>query len=87
MERKKVYEVINSEREYQIHRHVAQATPHRDKDHSVADWLIYMKEHIRRAEKHLYSLNQNRALNEIRKVTALGVACMENNETQPRRSS
>lgn len=84
MERKNVYKVIDSEREYQIHRHVVHVTPHRDEDHSVADWLIYIKNHIQRAEAQLYMLNTDRALDEVRKITALGVACMEFNETQAR---
>ncbi len=86
MERKNVYKVIDSERDHQEKRHEDHNNPHHDKDHSVADWLIYMKEHIQRAEKHLYMLDRTSAMDEVRKVTALGVACMENNFTHLRKS-
>lgn len=77
MKRKEVYEIIDSEREYQIERHINHPIPHRDEDHSIADWLIYMREHLDRAHIKIYDLNFAEALDEIRKVTALGVACME----------
>ena len=86
MERTEVYKLIDEEREYQLQRHefVNAEFPHRDKDHHVADWIIYMETQLEEAKKEVYSLDTNKALSHIRKVAALGVACMEYNETPSR---
>jgi len=86
MDRSQVYELIDREREYQCDRHEVKTavSPHRDEDHSVADWLIYMERHLEQAKLGIYDLNFTKALSEIRKITALGVACMEHNETPSR---
>ena len=84
MKREDVYKLIDGEREYQKKRHEKHIVPHRDEDHSIADWVIYMEEHIARAKLEIYNLTFERAMAEVRKVTALGVACMEHNETKPR---
>jgi len=86
MDRSQVYELIDEERDYQCDRHEVKTAefPHRDEDHSVADWLIYMEHHLREAKWFVYNLNHPDALREIRKIAALGVACMEYNDTPPR---
>jgi len=84
MDRIEVYTLIDGERAYQERRSRIREFPYRDKDHSVADWLIYMEWHLEQAKSAIYGLNFPRALSEIRKITALGVACMEHNETPPR---
>lgn len=78
MERKEVYRIIDGEREYQdtIRRDNENETRD-DKEKSVADFMLYMKEHLRRAEHNHYYLNEANALAEIRKVVALGVAAGE----------
>jgi len=43
-----------------------------------------MEEHLNRAKKAIYDLDETNALEQIRKATALGVACMEYNETPAR---
>jgi len=80
MNRAKVYELIDGEREYQLQRPIIKNAkfPYRDEDHSIADWLIYMEWHLERAKLYIYNLDFTKALSEIRKVTALG------NETPPR---
>ena len=86
MKREDVYKLIDGERAYQLLRHENKNAefPHRDEDHSVADWIVYMEYHLENAKKWVYHLDMEGALCEIRKATALGVACMEYNETEPR---
>ncbi len=84
MKRLEVYDLIDGERAYQRARHEGHCVPHKDEDHSVADWILYMEDQLNQAKKHIYNLDESLALDQIRKVTALGVACMENKETKPR---
>ena len=86
MERIEVYKLIDGEREFQQVRHEQTLAkfPHRDEDHSIADWVIYMEDLLSVARNHIYNLRLEDAKETIRKVTALGVACMEYNETKPR---
>jgi len=84
MERTNVYRLIDGEREYQ------ESLPlHQDKKQQrntpIASWLIYMEEQIREAKFAIYNLNGDGALEHIRKATAIGVACMEHNDTNPRK--
>jgi len=81
MNRQDVYKLIDGERDYQDKKWIR---PESDVDHSIADWLIYMEEMLIRAKKELYFLKYDLALEFIRKLTALGVACMECNETKSR---
>ena len=87
MKRSDVYKLIDCERQYQISRHevLYAEKPHRDEDHSVADWLIYIMKQVGYAKAEIYKLNTDAALEHIRKITALGVACMEHNETKGRK--
>ena len=84
MTRFEVYKIIDGERAYQLERHRNHNKPHRDEGHSVADWIIYMEYQIQEAKLQIYDLDIDRALENVRKITALGVACMEYNETPPR---
>ena len=84
MHRKDVYKLIDGERAYQLERHRNHPKPHMDEDHSVADWIVYMEYQIQEAKLQIYDLDIDRALESVRKITALGVACMEYNETPPR---
>lgn len=82
MIREDVFQLINTEREYQdldVHN-----VGHDDSKCSVADWIVFMEKHIQLAKDSLYMLNSIGALEHVRKITALGVACMENNGTPPR---
>ena len=84
MIREDVYRLINGERDYQDLKWV-EGRPLSDAETSVAAWIIYMERHIAQARAGIYFLNEISALEEIRKVTALGVACMEHNETPVRK--
>jgi len=86
MLRADVYLLIDGERKYQLQRHeiVTAKFPHRDEDHHVADWIIYIEKQLAEAKDGVYAFDMNKALGHIRKATALGVACMEYNETPPR---
>ena len=83
MKRTDVYKLIDGERGYQDTKW-AEGRPLSDAETSVAAWIIYMERHIAQARAGVYFLNEKSALEEIRKVTTLGVACMENNETPAR---
>lgn len=82
MKRSDVYDIIDTERNYQDNK--PGHTKERDESLSVAEWIIYMNNHLSKAMDAVYDMNEEAALEEIRKVTALGVACMEHNETKPR---
>ena len=79
MERTDVYERIDGERDYQDLRwddrmdinHV------HDVEKPVSEWINYMEFHINKAKTHVYYLQTDDALAEIRKVTAIGVRAME----------
>lgn len=83
MERKKVYELIDGEREYQnnLPHHSTEA----DNEHSIADWVIYIEEHTFRAKLAIYNMQYKEAMDEVRKVAALAVASMEHHHTRPRK--
>lgn len=70
-----VYAAIDSERDYQDKKWGGQ--PH-DVAHSLGDWITYMQHHLNRATEALSTqTTEHNALAAVRKVTALGVACME----------
>jgi len=79
MEREKVYERIDKERDYQDIRWVvgknSNKTP--DSEKPVAEWLNYIEFHLAKAKENVYMLENDAALAEIRKVAALAVRCME----------
>ncbi len=93
--RKEVYEAIDGERDYQEKRWNRNSTPSKGQ-HETAAFLTYMREYLRRAELlssecaddtvappgHKFAGECD--LDFVRKVTALGVACMEQNGA-PRR--
>lgn len=78
--RKFVYEAIDGEREYQDAKWNPSTTTSGG-EHSVGEWLIYMRDYI---EEALHILTRtadpegtDRALHNVRKVAAMGVVCME----------
>lgn len=76
MTRQEVYQVIDSERNYQDTKWGGLA---HDSSHTVGDFIIYMEHYLNKAKKEystaLYT--DEPALEELRKVTALGVALGE----------
>lgn len=73
LSREEVYKMIDSEREYQDTHHFEET----DEKLSVADWIIFMETHLEKAKDSLYRLDEQNALDQVRKITALGVATME----------
>jgi hypothetical protein len=73
MTKPEVYHLIEEERCYQDKKW---GGPKHDKQHSVADWIVFMEIFLGRAKQSL-RISQADALADIVKVTALGVACLE----------
>jgi len=87
MKREDVYKLIDEERDYQDRKWAAQKGhphPKSDFDLAIADWLIYIERVLSKAKDRIYYLKEAEALDEVRKIAAVCVACMENNETPPR---
>lgn len=76
--RRAVYASIDSERKYQSERWG-------DRSHSVTEYILYMEHYLQEARKHASTtdleipIHHVDVLDFIRKVTALGVVCMEEN--------
>jgi len=75
MKRSDVYARLDDEREYQ-----AQRWP-KERPHSFEEWFTYMRDYISEAE-HILSRTatpeaQEPAANIMRKVTAMGIAALE----------
>lgn len=84
--REKVYEALDSERSYQERLW----GPAHDRGHSITEFLVYMRDYV---EEALHTLSREsdasanpKALDSVRKVTALGVACMEVHGAPKRKS-
>ena len=87
MERKKVYELIDGEREYQALRWNEDTTS-TGGFHSVTEFLVYIRDYTEEA-LHVVSRNDEPKASEeashiLRKIAALAVACMEQNGSFPR---
>lgn len=80
MKRDDVFQILDLERNYQDARWQAENDPGK----SVSEWIIYMERHLEEAKRQIYMLNYDGGLEQVRKVTALGIACMEYNDTKPR---
>lgn len=79
VEREIAYQAIDDERDYQAQKWAS--TPTRGVDHSVAEFLVYMRSHVNEALEHV-SRNPDpeasaHALHSVRKVAALAVATLE----------
>lgn len=82
VDRYAVYECINTERNYQDERWPGHK-------HSITEYLVYIKHYLDLAmtkrstrDDHIDQLNvhsQESSLNDLRKIAALAVACMEEN--------
>lgn len=81
-ERREVYKAIDDERDYQDRRWNPETTESGGR-HSVAEFILYMEHYLHQArvEASTKADPESRiaALDIIRKVTALGVVCMEQN--------
>lgn len=80
--RSEVYAAIDGERAYQDSRWNASTTESEGK-HTVAEFILYMEHYLTQARVLVSTQPDPKAnrdgLDFLRKVTALGVACMEQN--------
>jgi hypothetical protein len=85
MERSTVYAAINSERDYQQARWPGHS-------HSVEEYLLYIEHYAVECRRLCTTLDftrageQDKALDVMRKITTLGVACGEEHGFRARRS-
>jgi 5-bromo-4-chloroindolyl phosphate hydrolysis protein len=89
MKRTDVYKLIDGERDYQDEKWNENTTETNGHHYTPEEWIIYMEDYLAEA-KHSLSreakpMSYNKAMDCIRKVTALGVAAMEHIETPPRK--
>lgn len=74
--RRDVYEALDSEREYQAQKWAGHT-------HSIEEYVLYMEHYLMLLRTHCSMTdfqdpaNVSEALSGVRKVAALGVACME----------
>lgn len=85
--REEVYQILDGEREYQNARWNA-ATTTSGGLHTPTEFLVYMQHYLSKAIEASSTnpdpLASRLVLENIRKITALGVACMEQNGAIPR---
>jgi hypothetical protein len=82
MNREDVYKLINSERIYQ--EQLPYYSQEAEKKHSISSWILAIEKHLNNAKLEIYKLDDVAALEEVRKIAAIAVACMENNDTPER---
>ena len=70
--RNEVYRLVDKERNYQNSKDGHNMDW--DSEISVADWILYIEHQLFLAKKEIYNMSDFRAMNCIRKVTALGIA-------------
>jgi hypothetical protein len=88
MKREEVYKLVDGERDYQEKKWNS-ATTTSGGQHSACEWLTYIQDYLTEA---IHDVSRNpdpaattMAMENIRKITAMGVAAMEQIETQPRK--
>lgn len=79
--RAEVYAAIDSEREYQDKKWGGES---HDQLWNVGDWLVFMEVFLDKAKKE-YTAFEGNPSDEVRKVAALAIACMEYNGISPRK--
>jgi hypothetical protein len=81
MTRELVYKVIDRERDYQD----GKWTPDKHGQHEVEAFLLYMEHYLSEARKLVSTTDGTLgALDQMRKVVALGVACFEKHDVPER---
>ena len=78
--REEVYAAIDSERDYQDSRWNADTTPSEGR-HTASEFILYMEHYLMRAREIAATSAEGNpeVLDWVRKVTTLGVACLEQN--------
>ena len=82
MKRMDVYKILDDERDYQISEGYDIA---HDRGHTIAGLVYWMQYYLKRAEKFSKINEDKAALNNIRKATAIGIACGEVHGFLPRK--
>lgn len=83
--REDIYRILDSEREYQrrkwgIPPMKIDGEPLEDAQHTPDEYLAYMQHYLTEGLAQISKeADNNNALDTIRKITAMGVACMEQN--------
>ena len=76
--REEVYALIDQERAYQTKWDLTNYPGRvKDADKEVESWLSSMRVYLRKSEEAALSVDKTEALENIRKVLGLGVACLE----------
>ena len=85
--REEVYHILDGERDYQD-RVWNESTTSTGGKHTVTEWLLFMQDYLDEARsyvsRHPEPQGSNQAAHTVRKIAAMGVACMEQNGA-PRR--
>lgn len=86
MDRKQVYEIIEGEVKFAEHWDTLPRTerPLKDSEKPVEFWLTHIRRYLGYADEGCRGTDKTVALENVRKIAALCVRCMENNDT-PRR--
>jgi hypothetical protein len=86
--RQQVYAVVDGERDYQDTKWTPETTASGGRHENILEWLTYMKNYCEEAINVMCRREEpfatEFALHTTRKVTALGVAAMENCGVMPR---
>lgn len=81
--RSEVYGLVDDERTYQRTKWGPEADVH-----TPEEWIIYMEHYVLKAKRALveeaFPGCRKEAMSAVRKITAMGVAAMESNETPKR---
>jgi len=79
MTREDVYKLIDSERKYQEKKQARWD----DSAWHISDWVVFIKRYLQRIDD--WTGHPREQMDEMRKVAALAVACMEYNVTRERK--
>jgi len=88
MKREDVYKLIDSERDYQDEKWNVGSTKTAGMHSRPEEWLVYMQDYLTEsmniAARTAEPLSSKLIMDNIRKITGMGVAAMEQIETKPR---
>jgi hypothetical protein len=80
--------LLKGEREYQDKRWNTDGDPSKPHQHTPEEWILYIEDYLQRARHTLACHDEDVAypvtLEILRKITAMGVACLEQNGCNPR---
>ena len=83
MKRKKVYDCIDSERDYQDSKW---GSPQDEdyKSYPITQFIVDFEVHLNRLKEHAYNIDNEASLEEVRKIGTLAVKCGEVHGMKPR---